>query len=65
MERAIVGYRQDDKGDWVVELACGHHRHVRHKPPFQLSPWILTPEGRDERLGTLIDCGLCEREQGV
>src|SRR5204862_843380 len=32
VERAIVGYHQDEHGDWVAELACGHQRHVRHRP---------------------------------
>ncbi|HEX6789225.1 MAG TPA: DUF3565 domain-containing protein [Gaiellaceae bacterium] len=61
MKRAIVGYHQDERGDWIAELACGHQRHVHHRPPFQLSPWVLTAEGRREHLGTLIECGLCDR----
>jgi hypothetical protein len=63
MERAIVGYRQDEKGAWVAELACGHQRHVRHEPPFQSRPWVVDADSRRERLGTLIECGLCA--QGV
>lgn len=62
MERAIVGYHQDEEGAWVAELACGHQRHVRHEPPFQLRPWVLDEEGRRQRLGTPINCGLCEQE---
>jgi hypothetical protein len=61
--RAIVGYRQDERGDWIAELACGHRRHVRHRPPFELRPWVQTEEGRSERLGTLLHCGLCEQER--
>ena len=61
MERAIVGYHQDEHGEWVAELACGHQRHVRHEPPFELRPWVVEAEGRRGRLGTPIDCGLCER----
>lgn len=63
MQRAIVGYLQDERGDWIVELACGHRRHVRHDPPFQLREWVLSAEGRERRLGTPIECGLCS--QGV
>jgi hypothetical protein len=59
VQRAIVGYRQDEQGDWVAELACGHRRHVRHRPPFEIRPWVLDAEGRQQRLGTLIECGLC------
>jgi hypothetical protein len=60
MERPIVGFRQDEHGDWVAELACGHRRHVRHRPPFESRPWVVTAEGRRERLGTPLECGLCE-----
>jgi hypothetical protein len=64
MQRAIVGYRQDEHGDWVAELACGHPRHVRHRPPFELRPWALDADGRQERLGTPIECGLCDQDAG-
>jgi hypothetical protein len=64
MERAIVGYHQDEVGDWIAELACGHRRHVRHRPPFELRPWVVEPEGRRGRLGTLLGCGVCDAKQG-
>lgn len=60
MLRKIVGFHRDERGDWVAELACGHQRHVRHKPPFQLAPWVVDEDGRRERIGTLIDCGRCD-----
>lgn len=63
MERAIVGYRRDDDGEWVAELACGHGQHVRHRPPFQLRPWVLEAEGRDARLGSTLDCLRCDRAE--
>jgi hypothetical protein len=62
VQRAIVGFHRDEDGIWVAELACGHQRHVRHQPPFQLRPWVLDDEGRRRRLGTPIDCGLCDQE---
>jgi hypothetical protein len=62
VQRAIVGFHQDEKGDWVAELVCGHQRHVRHRPPFQLAPWVLEAEGRQGRLGKLIDCGRCDQD---
>src|SRR5581483_10332212 len=61
MERRIVGFHQDEQGEWVAELACGHRRHVRHRPPFQLRPWVVDAVSRRERLGTLLDCGLCDQ----
>jgi hypothetical protein len=63
MERAIVAFRRDEHGDWIAELACGHSRHVRHRPPFELRPWVVDEEGRRARVGTLLDCGLCEQER--
>ena len=61
MQRTIVGYHRDGRGDWVAELDCGHERHVRHRPPFELRPWVLDAQGRQERLGEPLDCGLCDR----
>ena len=61
MERAIVGFHLDERGDWVAELECGHGQHVRHKPPFQLRPWVLEESSRSARLGTTLSCPLCDR----
>lgn len=61
VERAITGYHRDDAGDWVAELVCGHDQHVRHRPPFQLRDWILADESRAARLGTPLECPLCQR----
>lgn len=61
MRRPIVGYHLDEVGDWVAELSCGHGQHVRHKPPFQMRPWVTTPEGRDEKLGAELDCVRCDQ----
>lgn len=57
--RAITGFRQDDEGHWVAVLACGHTRHMRHRPPFQERPWVLTPEGRAGKLGVEVACRKC------
>jgi hypothetical protein len=62
-ESAIVGYHQDELGDWIAELACGHQQHVRHQPPFHQRQWVLEAEGRRRRLGTPLRCRLCD--QGV
>jgi hypothetical protein len=58
-ERAITGFRVDDEGHWAAELACGHRQHVRHEPPLQSRPWVLTAEGRASRLGTTLRCMRC------
>jgi hypothetical protein len=58
--RAIVGFRLDEEGQWVAELACGHTQHVRHQPPWQVREWTQTQAGRESRLGTTLDCPLCD-----
>ena len=63
MRRTIVGFRQDDAGDWVAELSCLHGQHVRHAPPFRLAPWVLEEEGRAARIGTELECPLCDRAE--
>ena len=62
MQRAIVGFHQDERGDWIAELACGHRRHVRHRPPFEVREWVVDDASRQARLGTPIDCGRCDQE---
>jgi hypothetical protein len=62
VERAIVGFYLDAQGEWVAELACGHQQHVRHQPPFHLRPWVLEDEGRQRRLGTPLECRLCDQD---
>ena len=59
MERKITGFHQDEHQDWVAELECGHTLHVRHQPPFQERPWVLTESGRYVHLGLLVDCMKC------
>jgi tellurite resistance-related uncharacterized protein len=61
IRRTIVGFHQDDVADWVAELSCGHGQHVRHKPPFWSRPWVLTEEGRAEKIGVELPCVLCDR----
>ncbi|HET9727154.1 MAG TPA: DUF3565 domain-containing protein [Gemmatimonadales bacterium] len=57
--RRIVGFHQDTEQHWVAELECGHAQHVRHTPPWEVRPWVLTEAGRAERLGTVLPCRLC------
>jgi hypothetical protein len=65
IHRPIVGFHRDAEGDWVAELSCGHGQHVRHKPPWQLRPWVLTEEGRHEKMGTSLLCVKCGLPQAT
>jgi hypothetical protein len=60
MERRIIGFHRDEDGDWVADLECGHGQHVRHQPPWQVRPWVTTPEGRAEWLGRALECRRCD-----
>jgi tellurite resistance-related uncharacterized protein len=58
-ESSIVGFRQDEEGHWVADLACGHSQHVRHRPPMEVREWVVTEEGRRGRIGARLPCRLC------
>lgn len=57
----VNGFRQDEVGDWVMELSCGHRQHVRHHPPFMNRPWVMTDEGRRQHLDMVVTCTQCQR----
>jgi hypothetical protein len=57
--RRIIGFHTDDEAHWVADLECGHTQHVRHDPPWQLRPWVITEQGRAEHLGTELRCVVC------
>jgi hypothetical protein len=59
-EQPIVGFHQDEQGDWVADLACGHGQHVRHRPPWELRPWVTADAGRQAYLGKLLHCVRCD-----
>lgn len=61
MNRTIIGFLRDDGDEWVAELSCGHRQHVRHRPPFQVRPWVLDAQGQRSRIGALFGCPLCDR----
>ena len=63
MKRAIIGYHQDEEDDWVSELDCFHHQHVRNTPPFVNRPWVETKKGRDDMLGEVLECVCCDRRE--
>lgn len=61
----IAGFHQDEAGDWVADLGCGHRQHVRHRPPWQLRPWVADPALRAARIGMAIDCPSCDGRGGM
>jgi tellurite methyltransferase len=63
MLRRCVGFHADEVSDWVAELDCRHGQHVRHDPPFQERPWVLTDAGRAERIGSAFECPSCDRAE--
>ncbi len=65
MQISIVSFHLDTEGHWVADLACGHGQHVRHDPPWMQRPWVLTEQGRAERLGTKLECKQCDKETPV
>ena len=62
MKQRIIGFHQDEHGDWVADLECGHGQHVRHTPPWSERPWVVTPQGRARKLGETLVCKKCDGE---
>lgn len=58
----ITGFHQDEENYWVAELECGHNQHVRHRPPMIIRHWVNNDKGRKERLGTFLNCKVCDSE---
>lgn len=61
VERTIASFHPDEDGEWIAVLSCGHRQHVRHRPPFQVRPWVVHAEGRASRIGAALDCPRCDR----
>ena len=61
MKRVIINFNHDDHGDWMAELICGHAPHVRHKPPWQSRPQMVTEKDRQTMFAALLECALCEQ----
>ena len=61
-EQPITGFHQDEAGDWVADLLCGHTQHVRHRPPWELRPWVVSEEGRRAHVGCMLHCKKCDEE---
>lgn len=62
MKRAITAF-VDDANEWVAILDCLHRQHVRHRPPFRTAPWVRDDAAREARIGTDLDCPLCDRTE--
>lgn len=62
MQQAMTGFIQDELGDWVALLQCGHRQHVRHLPPWQNRPWVQDAATRAGKIGQLLNCKECEIE---
>lgn len=60
VKRAIIGFHLDEHEDWVADLECGHTQHVRHQPPWQVRPWVITAEGRAHHIGFQLSCKKCD-----
>ncbi|MBX2851460.1 MAG: DUF3565 domain-containing protein [Phycisphaeraceae bacterium] len=60
MKQPITGYHQDNEDHWVAQLACGHNQHVRHGPPLVSRPWVTSETGREQMLGSKLDCIKCD-----
>jgi hypothetical protein len=55
----LLDFRQDEHGDWLAVLSCGHTQHLRHQPPWQNRAWVMDAEQRQARIGEHFDCGWC------
>ena len=62
MQQAMVGFHRDDENHWVAKLACGHNQHVRHDPPWQNRPWVISELGRTAKLGIALNCVKCDEQ---
>ena len=60
MMRRIKSFYQDEEQEWVALLECGHTQHVRHRPPWESRPWLLTEHGRASYVNKELDCLFCD-----
>ena len=61
-EQRITEFHEDESGEWVADLECGHGQHVRHRPPWEMRPWVITAEGREQHLGMMLCCKKCDKD---
>ncbi|WP_171494697.1 DUF3565 domain-containing protein [Acinetobacter bereziniae] len=60
MLQTIFGFEIDEEYHYVALLSCGHRQHMRHLPPWQNRPWVMSAQGRQEKIATPIDCKQCD-----
>ena len=60
MKRHLIGFHQDELGEWVAELRCNHNQHIRRH--FQMRPWVTNEQGRQQQLGAELECCKCDDE---
>lgn len=60
MNKSIIGYHKDTENHWVAELNCDHFQHVRNDPPWTNRPWVESEEGRESKLGQILNCKKCD-----
>jgi tellurite methyltransferase len=63
MNQQVIGFHQDEQGDWVADLGCGHGYHMRHNPPWLVREWVQTREGRERFIGHTLECVKCNEER--
>src|SRR5437764_4610919 len=59
MVRKIISFDTDDEAHWRALLECGHHQHVRHRPPLESREWVLDPAERDRKSTRLNSSHRC------
>jgi hypothetical protein len=64
MKQPIIDFHLDELGHWVADLVCGHTQHVRHDPPWQNRSWVVSEQGRADKVGFKLDCVKCDAEKG-
>ena len=62
MLQKVIGFHIDEEEHWVADLTCGHTQHVRHDPPWQNRPWVITVKGREQKIGSTLKCKKCDVE---
>ena len=61
--RKMLAFARDQQGDWTAALDCGHRRHIRHRPPLSVYPWIEADDERERHVGAEIECDRCARRE--
>ncbi|HEX4773349.1 MAG TPA: DUF3565 domain-containing protein [Bryobacteraceae bacterium] len=62
MNQRIIAFHQDEHGDWIADLGCGHGQHMRHNPPWQNRDWVQTETGRERFIGHILECAKCDQQ---